>query len=394
MKIVVVGASLAGWKTAVALRASGSDDEILVVGDEARPAYDRPPLSKAVLTDALAFDQIALASPEEEADLDVRKVLGRGAVSLDVRRQRIQLDDGEEFTYDAAVIATGARPRRFPWPDVDGVCYLRTYDDAMALRARFVARPRVVIVGGGFIGAEVAAAARHFDLDVTILEALPAPLSRVLGPDVGATLGRLQTDHGVTARFGVSVTGVEGTERVRGVRLADGQFVPADLVVVGIGAVPNTSWLNSSGLTLDDGVVCDEYCRATGTDNVYAVGDVARWHNPFYGESMRVEHWTNATEQAASVAQAITGQAQPYRHIPYVWSHQYGRKIQLIGRVSPGHKPTVVTSGGRFVAVYGAEDTLTAAVTLDMPRLMPRIRRLIAANATVDEALSLAYSAA
>ena len=345
MKIAIVGASLAGYKTASALREFGSVDEILLVGEEGLAPYDRPPLSKAVLTEGLDFADVSLESSGDVPDVDY--LLGARAESLDLEANSVQLEGGERISYDALVVATGASARRLPWPDLGGVCYLRTFEDALELRKRLESSHRVVVVGGGFIGAEVAAAARHLGRAVTVLEASVAPLSRVLGADVGNALGRLHDRHGVEIKCGAMVTGVEGEGgRVSGVHLATGEVVPADTVVVGIGAVPGTSWLESSGLLVDDGLVCDEYCRAEGTENVYAVGDVARWLNPFYGETMRVEHWTNAVEQAASVAQTILGDPAAVRaHSLCVVAPV--RTQDPDGRQDPAGPPTDVRGCGR-----------------------------------------------
>lgn len=388
MRTVIVGASLAGLKTATALRDFEYDGEIVLIGDEVEAPYDRPPLSKAVLTDGLTVDRIALGEPSE-LDVDLR--LGRRATALDPAIRTVTLDDGQRLSYDALVVATGATPRRLPWRDLAGVCYLRTFADAVALRDRLRPGRRAVVVGGGFIGAEAASAARRLGLDVTILEANRAPLSRVLGDAVGSALGGLHERNGVDLRCGAEVTDVEGDETVTGVRLATGEVVSADVVIVGIGAVPVTDWLATSGLTVDDGLVCDEHCRALGTTDVYAVGDVARWMNPFYGETMRVEHWTNAVEQAAAVAQAITGDPEPYAHVPYVWSHQYDHQCQMVGRIRPDHTPRFVgtpTDGAPFVALYADGEALSGAVVLDLPRAIPKLKRLLSRRATIDEALS------
>ena len=389
MRIVIVGASLAGFKTASALRAFGSQDDILVVGEENMLPYDRPPLSKSVLIDRdTDFDTLLLTDPDGAPDVDY--LLGERAVALDLESRSVSLARGDSLDYDVLVIATGAAARRLPWPEVAGVCYLRTFDDAVELRKQLESSRRVVVVGGGFIGAEAAAAARQHGLEVTILEASAAPLSRVLGAEVGNALGRLHTRRGVDLKCGAMVTGVEGDGRVTGVHLATGEVVPADTVVIGVGAAPVTSWLESSGLLIDDGVVCDEHCRAEGTTNVYAVGDVCRWVNPFYGESMRVEHWTNAVEQAAAVAQTILGDPQPYEHIPYVWSHQYEHQIQMVGQILPGHQPTFVGAAGEgdpFVALYRDGDLLTGAVCLDQARAVPRLRRVIAGHGSLEHGL-------
>jgi NADPH-dependent 2,4-dienoyl-CoA reductase/sulfur reductase-like enzyme len=260
------------------------------------------------------------------------------------------------------------------------------------MRAAFDQQPRVVVVGAGFIGAEVAATARKRGLDVTVLEALPVPLSRGLGDRMGAACGALHVDHGVDLRCGVGVAGFEGEDRVTGVRLTDGQVVPADLVVVGIGVAPATAWLESSGLELNDGVVCDEHCRAA--PGVFAAGDVARWTNPLFDESMRVEHWTNAAEQGpVAAANLLAGDAAaPFAPVPFFWSDQYDVKIQFAGRCRPGDDVEVVDGSieaHRFVALYGREGRLVGCLGFSRPRLVMTYRRLIAESASWDEALAL-----
>ena len=310
--VAVVGASLAGLRAVETLRRDGYDGRLVLVGAEAHLPYDRPPLSKEFLAGEVEPDDVALRrGPYDDLDLDLR--LGRRAVALDLASRAVALDDGEPVVFDGLVLATGSTPRVVPGtPDLPGINVLRTLDDALAIRAKLDARPRVVVVGAGFIGSEVAATCRLRGLEVTVLEALPAPLVRGLGPVLGMACGELHRDHGVDLRLGVGVAGFEGDGRVERVRLDDGTAVDADLVVVGVGVAPATDWLATSGLTLDNGVVCDETLLAA--PGVVAAGDVARWPNPLFGgESMRVEHWTNASEQgvAASAAPPVRRRGGP-----------------------------------------------------------------------------------
>ena len=260
--IVVVGASLAGCRAAEALREEGFDGRVVLIGDEAHRPYDRPPLSKQVLAGSWSTDRIEL--PAVGADLDLEWRLGTRATGLDLAARRVALDAGEDVAFDGLVIATGATPRTVPVPDgMAGVHTLRTLDDCLALRAELERGPgRVVVVGAGFIGAEVAATCRERGSPVTMVEALPAPLARVLGEVIGGTCADLHRDHGVDVRTGVGVAGLAGGARVEQVQLGDGSAVDADVVVVGVGVTPLTGWLEGSGLTLDDGVVCDETCLA------------------------------------------------------------------------------------------------------------------------------------
>ena len=255
------------------------------------------------------------------------------------------------------MIATGASPRRLPGtPALAGIHVLRTLDDCLRLRGELERSPRVAVVGAGFIGAEVAATCRQRGLEVTLLETLPFPLGAAVPAAIGETLAAIHRDAGVTLRCGVRVAGFAGDARVEGVRLADGTLIPADVVVVGIGVAPETRWLEGSGLALGDGVLCDE-TLATGAPGVVAAGDVARWRNPLFGESMRVEHWTNAVEQAGAAAERLlAGPAagKPFAPVPFVWSDQYDRKIQIAGRVSPQRRDADRARHARGAALPGA----------------------------------------
>ena len=321
-RVAIVGASLAGLRCAQALRSKGFDGTISLYGDEPDLPYDRPPLSKQVLSGEWAPDKIALADDSTYEKLDLELHLG-------TRVERI--DDVGAF--DHLVVATGARPRTIDGPGA----VVRTLADALALRDRLAHAQRVAVVGAGFIGAEVAAVARAAGKHVTLLEALPQPLSRGLGEEVGAALGRLHAAKGVELRTGVGVASIDE----RGVHLADGEVVDADVVVVGIGVTPNVEWLEGSGAELDNGVLCDESLRVVGLDDVWAAGDVARWPHARYGE-IRIEHWTNAVEQGQHVAACITGEVTPFAAVPFVWSDQYEHRIQIVGRPSPTDEVRVV----------------------------------------------------
>jgi NADPH-dependent 2,4-dienoyl-CoA reductase/sulfur reductase-like enzyme len=308
----------------------------------------------------------------------------------------VALDDGTRVAFDGLVVATGARPRELPGqPRLPGVFTLRTLDDALALRTALEGGPRVVVIGAGFIGAEVAATCRGRGLDVTVLEALPQPMVRGLGPELGAVIAAVHRDHGVDLRCGVQVAGIEGGGRVERVRLGDGSAVPADVVVVGVGVVPETAWLDGSGLTLGDGVVCDETCLAA--PGVVAAGDVARWPNPLFGRTMRLEHWTNATEQGVHAARRLlAGDAgTAFAPVPFVWSDQYDRKIQAVGIVSAGaevHVAHGTLADRQFVALFGEQGRLVGALGCNRPRQVMRYRRMIAEGASWDDALAKSRS--
>lgn len=392
-RIVVVGASLAGLSALEVLRQEGYEGELVAVGAETTLPYDRPPLSKQVLQGAWEPEQTALRDAAHYEWLEVDWRLGRRAVALDLAARAVELDGGEPLPFDALVIATGAAPRTLPGtPPLAGVHVLRTLEDCLALRKELEGGPRVCVVGAGFIGAEVAASCRARGLEVTVLEALPAPLSRALGEDMGAACAALHRDHGVDLRCGVGVAGFDGSGRVERVRLADGGAVEAEVVVVGVGVSPETGWLESSGLPLANGVVCDETC-ATPAPGVVAAGDVARWPNPLFGEEMRVEHWTNAVEQGGAAARRLLagpGEARPFAPVPYFWSDQYDVKIQLVGH--PGPEELRVVDGSveehRFVALYGRGGRLVAALAFNRPRPLMGYRKLIAASVSWEDALA------
>jgi NADPH-dependent 2,4-dienoyl-CoA reductase/sulfur reductase-like enzyme len=392
--VVIMGASLGGLRAAELLRRKGYAGKLTLVGDEAHLPYDRPPLSKQLLTGAFSEEKIALRrKPYDELALDLR--LGERATGLDVMRRVVTLASGVELPYDAAILASGARARRLPQqPELPGLFTLRTLDDARALRAALGGQPRVCVVGAGFIGAEVASSARELGCEVTILEALEAPLVRGLGRTLGEALGQRMRAHGATLRCSVAVAGFEtageGAQRaLSGVRLDTGEVVPAQVCVVGIGAVPNTEWLVGSGLTLDDGVVTDAHGHA-GHD-VYALGDVARFWNPLFEESMRLEHWSNAVEGARAVVDRLLNgdDAAPYAHVPSFWSDQFGVKLQGAGRPR-GDDEVVFVAGSprdeKFCAIFGRAGKLSGVVTASMPPLVIRFQKLLAAGCSWDDA--------
>ena len=382
---VVVGGSLAGLRAAEALRREGHDGPITIIGAEPHSPYDRPPLSKQLLGGAWTREQVEL---RQAPDIAAEFRLGVTATALDVSGRMLTLDGGEQVPFDGLVIATGATPRLLPGtPPLDGVFVLRTVDDCMAVRATFERRPRVTVIGAGFIGSEVASTARSLGLEVTVLEALAVPLVRVLGEQLGAICAELHRDGGTDLRLGVGVSGFTGESRVEGVVLSDGTVVPADVVVVGVGVAPATAWLESSTLTIDNGVVCDERCRAVGGEGVVvAAGDVARWFNPRFDTDMRVEHWTNAVEQAEAAARALVhgDAAAPFDPVPYFWSDQYGSKIQYVGHSGPGDELLIVEGDPaerKFVAAFGRAGRMVAAFALNRPSRIMAYRSMIASGA-------------
>jgi NADPH-dependent 2,4-dienoyl-CoA reductase/sulfur reductase-like enzyme len=396
-RIVVVGGSLAGLRAAETLRAEGFDGSLTIVGDEARAPYDRPPLSKQLLKGEWDADRVALAAGTNDA-LELTWERGVAATGLDLDARTVALADGRRLPFDGLVIATGARARMLPGTEsLAGVHALRTLDDALAVRdALDAGTPRVVVVGAGFIGAEVAASCRERGGPVTMVEPLPAPLARVLGAEMGQIIAELHREHGVDVRVGVGVDAIEGDGRVERVVLADGTVVDADLVVVGIGVIPNTDWLVGSGLTVEDGVRCDETTLAA--PGVVACGDVARWPNGLYDEVMRVEHWEHALDMGAHSARRLLadlrGEAgEAFAPVPFFWSDQYDRKLQLAGRVRPDDELAVVAGSideRRFCALYGRDGRVVGALTMNMPAKVIRYRRQIAEGLGWDDALAAA----
>ena len=399
-RIVIVGASLAGLRAAEELRHLGHAGPIHLVGDEPHRPYDRPPLSKQVLAGTREPDATALGVASGSIDdLDLEWHLGQSATGLDLADRSVLLGGGARLPFDGLVLATGASPRRLPGTDhLDGVFTLRTLDDCIAIRAVLASSPRrVAVVGAGFIGAEVAATCRGLGVEVSLIEALPVPLERGLGAEMGAVMADLHRDHGVDLRLGVGVVTIEGDERVERVRLTDGTMLDVDLVVVGIGVSPNTDWLDGSGLTIDNGVVCDETCAAA--PGVVAAGDVARWPNPRFDEVMRVEHWDNAIEMGAHAARtllATPGTAQPYAPVPWFWSDQYDRKVQLAGRASADDQVEVVSGSvaeRRFVALFGRQGRVVGVLGMNQPAKVMQWRGLLEQPTAWADAIETARAA-
>jgi 3-phenylpropionate/trans-cinnamate dioxygenase ferredoxin reductase subunit len=366
------------------------------VGDEPHRPYDRPPLSKQVLAGTKPPESTELSvvggAPEDLA-LDWR--LGQSATGLDLGERAVLLGGGERLRFDGLVIATGASPKRLPGTDhLDGVHTLRTLDDCLEIRAALEAGPRrVAVVGAGFIGAEVAATCRGLGIDVSLIEALPVPLERGLGPAMGAVVADLHRDHGVDVRLGVGVVLIDGSDRVERIRLTDGSVLDVDLVVIGIGVSPNTGWLEGSGLTIDNGVVCDATC--TAAPGVVAAGDVARWPNARFDEVMRVEHWDNAIAMGTHAAQSLLAgaQAEPFAPVPWFWSDQYDRKIQLAGRAGPDDRVEVVLGSvedRKFVALYGRDDRVVGVLGMNQPAKVMRWRPLVADRVRWEDAMAVA----
>ncbi|APE10157.1 NAD(P)/FAD-dependent oxidoreductase [Rhodococcus pyridinivorans] len=408
-RVVVVGAGLAAVRTAEELRRAGYEGELVLVGDETHLPYDRPPLSKEVLRGDR--DDTTLRPSEFFGDNRIELMLGAAARSVDTASRILTLSDGTELGYDELVVATGLRPRRIPGlPDLAGVHVLRSLEDSRALREAIVPGARALVVGAGFIGCEVAASLRAREVEVVLVEPQPTPLASVLGAEVGALVTRLHTAEGVDVRAGVGLSEIRGDGRVTSAVLGDGRVTSAvlgdgrvtsavlgdsseidvDLVVLGIGSIPATEWLEGSGVEVENGVVCDGTGR-TSTPHVWAVGDVASWQVPAGGRR-RIEHWTNAGEQASVLAKTIMGvEAGAAAQVPYFWSDQYDIKIQGLGAVTADDTVHVVRDDGRkFLAYYERDGRFVGAVGGGLPALVMKSRAKIAAGAPIDELLTAA----
>ncbi|MFF1420862.1 NAD(P)/FAD-dependent oxidoreductase [Streptomyces sp. NPDC058280] len=386
-QVTVVGASAAGVSTAEGLRRAGYEGRITLIGEEAHLPYDRPPLSKQLLSGDWEPERLRLRGEEALAGLRLDLRLGVPAQSLDMAAHEVVLADGERVGYDALVVATGAAARRLPGTEgVSGVHVLRTLEDALGLREALRGGPRLVVVGSGFVGCEAAAVARRMGAEVTMVSDVPAPLADVLGPDLGTMLAEVHREQGVRLEPGVLVEGIrsEGV-RATGVRLADGRTLEADAVLVGIGARPNTGWLAGSGVPVGNGVECDATLYA-GSD-VWAAGDVAGWLHPRTGIPTRIEHRTNAAEQGLAVARNILagpGAAIPFDPVPYVWSDQYDLKVQIFGRTRGADRMRVVEGGlaeRKLIALYGLGGQVCGAVAVNMARAARAYRALVAEGA-------------
>ncbi|MQA78764.1 MAG: NAD(P)/FAD-dependent oxidoreductase [Streptosporangiales bacterium] len=387
-RIVVVGASAAGLTAVETLRAEAFDGEITLVGAERRAPYDRPPLSKQVLSGTWAPSRTELRPEASYEELDLSMRLGRSAVGLDVRDRTVTLDDASRLEYDALLIATGVRPREIPaMAGSPGVHVLRTLDDALAFRAAALTADPVLVVGAGFLGTEVAATLTVLGRQVTMVDAERAPMRRQLGRVVAERLHRLHTERGVDVRTETALRHClprdgGGVDAV----LTDGTVVRTGCILIAIGATPATQWLGHSGLRIDDGVVCDPRCQAA--PGVHAAGDVASWTHRGSGARLRVEHRTNATEQAITAARNMLGADEPYLPVPYFWSDQFGVKIQVYGSVTAATEFAVIhgdPNEDTFVALYGSGGRVVGALGWRAPRELLRARSLVAGQVPWQE---------
>jgi len=389
-RVVIVGGGLAAAKTAEALRDEGYAGSIVLFSAEPHVPYERPPLSKGFLKGEQSADETIVLPESWYAEHDVELRLGTEVTAVDADAHEVEAADGSRTAYDKLVLATGASPRRsdLPGADLDGVLYLRTLEDSERLREAFQQGRNVVLIGGGWIGLEAASAARDAGANVTVLEMTAQPLLGVLGPKLGQSFADFHREHGVDLRTGVTVAAIEPAadgRRAASVRLADGTTIPADIVLVGIGAVPNTQLATSAGLALDNGILVDAQGRSSNPD-IFGVGDVANAETPALGQRVRVEHWANALDRPPSVAKGLLGKAGDFDKLPFFFSDQYDLGLEYSGR--SGREDDLVVRGdldGReYVAFWLDGDRVTAGMNVNVWDVQDDIQALIASHEPVD----------
>ncbi len=390
---VIVGASLGGAKAAEALRAAGYDGRVVLLGTETELPYERPPLSKGYLLGTAERDTIYVHPREwyTETDIDLR--LGVTAASVDRVAHEVVLADGSRVGYTKLLLTTGSSPRRLqvPGADLDGVLYLRSAGDSDRIKALLAGAHRVAVIGAGWIGLEITAAAREAGVEVTVLEAAGLPLLRVLGPEVASVFAALHAEHGVDLRFGVQITDITGSEgHADGVRLSDGSRIQADAVIVGIGITPNTELAAAAGLDVDNGILVDAQLRSSDPD-IYAAGDVANAFHPLLGKHIRVEHWANALNQPQAAAKAMAGEYVNYERVPYFFTDQYDLGMEYAGYVEPDGYDEVVfrgdVEGREFVAFWlGNGGRVLAGMNVNVWDVNDAIQGLVRARQPVDKA--------
>jgi len=388
--LVIVGASLAGASAAATLREEGFEGRVVLVGEESHPPYERPPLSKEYLRGEQPFEK-ALVHPVgfyEAQGIETR--FGVRASRVDPSERVVDLEEGGRIPYDKVLVATGSRNHRLPVPGahLEGVLDLRTVADADRIRAEVAPGRRAVLVGMGFIGAEVAASLRQMGLEVAVVQRGEAPLSRVLGAEVGRILADIHRDHGVEMHFGERVSALEGSQRVEAVRTAGGQTLLCDFVVTGVGVEPVTEVVAEAGVEVEDGIVVDDLCR-TSVEDIYASGDVTSHHHPLFGRRIRTEHWNHAIKHGAAAARSMLGKGTPYTEVPWFWSDQYDHNLQYAG-FHTGEEEMVVRGSladRSFVVFFLRQGTVVAAAALDRGRDLRRAMELIRVSMPVDAEL-------
>ena len=386
---VIIGAGHAGGEAAIQLRKAGYEGAITIIGEEPYAPYERPPLSKDLLSGDMALERLFLRPAGYYAEHRIDILTGRRASAIDRERQRVLLQDGEALAYDALIIATGARVRRLPLPgaDLPGIHVIRTIDDTLALRPEMKAGARLAVIGGGYIGLEAAAVARKLGLEVTVFEAADRVMARTASPPVSDFYAAYHRAQGVDIRLGQSIKGFAGDSHVTGIQTTDGETHAADIVILCVGVIPNSDIAEAAGLTVDNGIVVDAHCR-TNDPAIYAIGDVSRHPNPIYGDMLRLESVHNAMAQARIAALAITGQPEAYAEVPWFWSNQYDLRLQIAGVGGPGDEIVLRGEAGApgFSVAHLRGGRLAALEAVNNPRDFMAAKKLIAAGTAVDAA--------
>jgi 3-phenylpropionate/trans-cinnamate dioxygenase ferredoxin reductase component len=380
--VVIAGGGQAGFQTAVSLRGEGYQEPITIISDEVHLPYQRPPLSKAFLLGKQDAQKILLRPESYYAEHGIRLLSGERAVAIETPEHRVRLGSGTALSYDSLVLAVGSRNRILPVPgaELEGVCYLRTLSEAVEIKQRAGAAEKIVIIGGGFIGLEIAASARTLGKEVTVVELLPRLMARVVAPVVSEFFQRTHAEKGVNVLLGAQVEQIRDSE----VLLTDGTVLPADLVVIGIGVVPNAELAAEAGLETSNGIVADPFLRSSD-ERVYAIGDCVSYHNRFAGDRVRLESVQNAVDQAVNVARTIAGKPAPYHVTPWFWSDQFEVRMQMTGLAS-GHDRVVVRGdpeSGKFSVFYFRQNRLCAVDSINRPADHLAARKLIASGAAL-----------
>ena len=390
--LLIIGGGLAGAKAAEGAREAGFEGRIVLVGEEARHPYERPPLSKDILRAEKEPDSSQVHESGYYAQHAIELITGDAVTALDAGAKRAQLASGESIAFDAAVLATGAAPRplTLPGAELSGVHYLRTVEDSVALHQAITKASRVAVIGAGWIGSEVAASARQMGADVVLIEPLEVPLHRVLGSQVGGVFAQLHSDHGVVMRMGVGVERLQGGSAVEQVVLADGRVEAADVVVAGIGVTPRIELAEAARLTIDNlagGVVVDQNLQ-TSAAGIFAAGDIASAFHPHYQRHLRIEHWANALNQGAAAGSNAVSDAKPYTRLPYFFSDQYDLGLEYVGYASAEDEVVIRGDAGKreFIAFYHRGGIVTAAMNVNIWDVVEDLRAIITAGKAVDPA--------
>ena len=386
---VIVGAGIAGNAAAETLRKQGFEGEVHLVGAEPHRPYDRPPLSKEFLSGSKEQDKLFFKPEDFYAEHSIQLHLGTEATALDPTSKTLTLVDGASLRFDKLLLATGSRVRTLPIPgsELEGIHYLRTIDDSQAIAQSMNSASRVVIVGAGFIGSEVAAVCKTAGLEVTVLEIQPQPMAHILGEEMGAIYANLHTSRGIDLRLQEGISGIRGSSRAEQVITDQGNAIDCDFVVIGVGIAPDTALAESAGLEVDRGILVDEHCQTSHPD-IYAAGDVANWFHPGLGHRLRVEHWDNALNQGAAAAKSMLGAAEPYSPTLYFWSDQYDLNIQYLGHATEWDEIAIRGNPGeeKFTAFYLKDGSVHGALVVNNFRDIRPTRTLIDQKTSITAA--------